>query len=128
MRAQNVGWEEIRDAMDSWSLAKLRTYVRKTEPPAPLGAPARPEPPAPPDPPALEGEPVPRHLPPPRVRRADPPLLDEASEGEDGSELEDGTHFVMTTVLPGLALFLRRDASPLVKRVAAEILRRYRAR
>jgi DNA-binding transcriptional MerR regulator len=129
MRARRADWQEILDFLNDSSLAQLRAFVRKTDPPESAAPPASASEvgPAPASSsPALEGEPARRELPPAgtRARTGVPELAGE----EHLPELDDGTSFVMTNVLPGLALFLRSDASPLVKRVAAEILRKYRVR
>ncbi len=48
-------------------------------------------------------------------------------DGSPDGDLPGGAHFVVAPVLPGLALMLRHDAAPLVKRIAGEILARYGA-
>jgi hypothetical protein len=125
MRAQGEGWDTVAERLTTWSLAKLRAFNRRTEPkpPAPEPAPA-PAPPAPRESaPALEGEPVARNLPP---RGA---VFDESTELDvaidpDG-ELPGASLCAIANVLPGLAIVLRHDAPPLVKRIAAEILAKY---
>ena len=129
LRAQGEGWHAITDAMDCWSLAKLRAYVRKTNPPAPAPAPTAappspsPSPPGPDGPPPLDGAPAPRNLPPQAA------AFDESTELEVAMRIDEdlpgASRFLMQQVLPGLAILVRQDAAPLVKRIAAEILARY---
>jgi DNA-binding transcriptional MerR regulator len=119
LRARKTGWDIIGDRLGSWSLQKMRAFVRQTDPPAPPSA-------APAQEPAVEGEPVaPAEA--PRHPEADTTTeLDVTPDRREG-ELPGGAHFVMAPVLPGLALLLRHDAAPLVKRIAREILEKYAA-
>ena len=119
MRAQGEDWEAVAGRL-AGSLQSLRAFVRKTEP-------SKPPPPAPlaetSAAPPVAGEPVRRKLPPDRSA----PAEELETSGEDSLDaLPGGTHFVMAPLLPGLVLMVDRDAPPLVKRVAAEILARYR--
>jgi DNA-binding transcriptional MerR regulator len=124
MRAQGKRWDEVADRLKSSSLAKLRAFVRQTEP-------KQPSPPTPPPSegsagfPALEGEPVVPGLPPRHPEAGTTTELDVLGKGPDGAS-SDGTRLVMAPVLPGLVLLVNEDAAPLVKRVAAEILAKYR--
>jgi DNA-binding transcriptional MerR regulator len=125
LRAQNASWEAVIEARNGWSLQKKRAFCRKTDPrgpepetpPAPAAAPPVP-------PPSIEGEPLPGKLPPPGPA-PDVSAQLQATLGADGDDLPGASHFVMVNVLPGLALLMSRDAAPLVKRIAAEMLERY---
>jgi DNA-binding transcriptional MerR regulator len=139
MRAAGEGWKVIAERIPEWSLQKVRAYVKKTDPPAP--APPPPPEPAPPpggpggaplpaaqadSTPALEGEPAtPRR----RLPRGGAPHdgLEVSSKDDDGW-LPDGPRWLPVPLLPGLALWVRDDAAPLVRRVASEIVRRYGSR
>lgn len=127
MRANRADWQQVSAFLDDSSLAQLRAFVKKTDPAppapptAPNGAPAASEPPA------VEGEPVPPGLP-PRAPRATAADVLAAEDADADAPFEDGVGFVMLNVLPGLALMLRSDASPIVKRAAREMVRKYGAR
>jgi DNA-binding transcriptional MerR regulator len=125
MRARGDNWEEIANRFEDWSLKQLRAYVRKTEPPAsPPTAPAS-EPTPPPDPLELEGRSAPRTLP---AHSETASTTDLDAVGDDGlAGFDEAARFAMVPLVPGLGIFLRADASPLAKRLAAEILRKYRA-
>ena len=105
MRAKREGWDVIGERLGSWSLKKLRAFCDRTDPPA-----------------GGEGDaPAPPH-----------PEAGTTTElavpgGAPADGLPGGASFVMAPVLPGLALLLRHDAAPLVKRIAAEILAKYAA-
>jgi len=117
MRSRGADWDEVSELVIGTSIAKLRAYVRKTEPVAE----APPDPPAAPrspfDPPLLEGEPTAsrRQLPP---GKGGPIDLDDAL-------LPDGPRWALLPLLPGMVLMVRGDAAAVVKRAAAEIVERY---
>jgi hypothetical protein len=125
LRANRVDWVQIAGQVPGWSLQKLRAYVKKTDPvaPAPPAAPPPPAPATPLDPPALEGEPVgPR----PRLpRSATAPVGDLETSFPPDDDLPDGPRWVLVSLLPGMALMVRDDAAPVVRRVAAEIIERF---
>jgi DNA-binding transcriptional MerR regulator len=125
MRAEGTGWEAIRERVTTWSVAKVRAYVRKTDPKPPAPDPVAP-PPSPPEPPALDGEPVG-----PRARLPHSGAAREDRMQRDGdfpdSPVPDGSHYVFCPVLPGLVLLVSADATPLVRRIAAEMIERYGA-
>lgn len=132
MRAQGEGWDTIGARLRNWPLKRLREFVASTEPapPQPPVADAPAVPPAaiadgaPASTPALEGEPV---TPPPRLPHAGAaPREDlEAKASGDDAWLPDGPRWLPVPLLPGLALWVREDAAPIVRRTAAEIVRRY---
>jgi hypothetical protein len=135
MRAQRASWPEVVTFLGNSTLAKLRAFVKKTDPAPPDPPPAAAPPPA--ERPAgeasnsgaparLEGQPAPRGLPPTGAGAAHEKAID--VEHDDDALLEGAVGFAMVNVLPGLALMVRSDASPLVKRVAREIVRKYSAR
>lgn len=132
MRAQGEGWDTIGARLRNWPLKRLREYVASTEPvpPAPLAPEASAFPQAatadvtPPSTPALEGEPV---TPPPRLPHsgAAPHEDLEPRPSADDDWLPNGPRWLPISLLPGLALWMREDAAPIVRRTAAEIVRRY---
>ena len=105
MRAKREGWDVIGERLGSWSLKKLRAFCDRTD-----SAGGR-----------RRG----------RARSASPGSGDDDGARGAGRRPADGlpggASFVMAPVLPGLALLLRHDAAPLVKRIAAEILAKYAA-
>ncbi len=124
MRARGEGWDAIVERLSSSSLAKLRAFVRQTEPKPP--APVAPQTPAgSASLPALESGPVAPGPAPRHPEAGTTTELDVLGNAPDGAS-PDGTRLVMASVLPGLVLLLNEDAAPLVKRVAAEILAKYR--
>jgi DNA-binding transcriptional MerR regulator len=117
MRARGVGWDEIAGQVPGWSTAKLRAYVKKTDPVAAKPDPPPPQASSPLDPPALEGEPVaPRR----RLPHGHGDKLD-----HDAAALPEGPRWVLVPLLPGMALMVRDDAAAVVRRAAAEIIERY---
>ena len=133
MRAQGEDWKTVGARLRNWPLKRLSDYVASTEPrpPDPPVPPPQPAPPAvpppeptPPSTPALEGEPV---TPPPRLPHASSPSREDLEARNAGDEewLPDGPRWVLAPLLPGLALWVREDAAPIVRRTAAEIVRRY---
>ena len=117
LRAEKKPWSQVIEALEGWSLAKKRAYVRRTNPAPPPSV--SPEP----SPPALGGAPSvpalsPRH-----------PEADTTTELQAPAALSTpllaGRSFVMASVLPGLALIVDHDAPPLVQRIAAEIVEKY---
>jgi hypothetical protein len=99
--------------------------VKKTDPVAPAPPPAPPPPvaPTPLDPPALEGEPIgPR----PRLpRSAAAHVRDLGAPFPPDADLPDGPRWVLVSLLPGMALMVRDDAAPVVRRAGAEIIDRF---
>ena len=139
LRAQGESLEAIAEQLPGWSPAKLRSFVarwRATQSKAREAAAAEassavaPAPqPATQGPPAEAlgaGEPVPRAALP---REASPGPRPGAVEPEaaGGASLPDGPRWVLVSLLPGLALMVRDDAAPLVRRAAAEICEQYSA-
>lgn len=126
MRGQNVDWATIGARMRNWPLARVREFVASTDPKPPEAPAAEPpEVPAPVSAPALEGEPV---TPPPRLPHAGAaPREDLEARGgpTDDEWLPEGPRWVLAPLLPGLAIWIREDATPIVRRTAAEIVRRY---
>jgi DNA-binding transcriptional MerR regulator len=125
LRARGEGWETIKELLDGWSLAKVRAFVRKTEPePTPPTLPRSEPPPPEADAPVLEGEPV---LPGAQLPGAGAPndLLIERTGPRDDAGIPEGRRYVFCPLLPGLMLLVSDDAAPLVRRVAAEIRDRY---
>ena len=128
MRAAGDAWQEIIDRLTAWSPQRLRAYVEKTAP-APAEPPRVEPAPAPldgaPVPPALEGDSThPRH----QLPRAGsgPGGSDTIEAPPSGDEwLPQGPRWVPVPLLPGLALWVREDAAPIVRRAAADIVRRY---
>ncbi len=117
MRAAGATWTEVAALVVGTSIAKVRAYVKKTEP-APEPPPEAPaQSPSTLDPPLLPGEPFAsrRRLPP---GEAGPMALDDAG-------LPDGPRWALLPLLPGLVLMVRDDAAAVVKRAAAEIIERY---
>jgi DNA-binding transcriptional MerR regulator len=139
LRAQGESLEAIAEQLPGWSPAKLRSFVarwRATQSRAQQAAAAEasgavapaPQPvtQAPPADAAGAGEPVPRAALP---REASPgPRPGAVEPGAAGAaSLPDGPRWVLVSLLPGLALMVRDDAAPLVKRAATEIYERYSA-
>jgi DNA-binding transcriptional MerR regulator len=138
MRRQGEDWKTIGARLRNWPLKKLQEYVASTEPAPPAPPEPPPQPPAaaaaaadappplppPPSAPALEGEPVTRAPRLPHPGSAPREDLD-ASAPTDEEWLPDGPRWLLAPLLPGLALWIREDAAPIVRRTAAEILRRY---
>jgi hypothetical protein len=117
LRARGANWDEVAALVVGGSMAKMRAYVKKTDPEPPAPAPS-PGPAASPfDPPALPGEPVApaRQLP---RGKAGPIDLDQ-------SLLPDGPRWALVPLLPGMVLMVRGDAAAVVQRAAAEIIERY---
>jgi DNA-binding transcriptional MerR regulator len=98
MSREGEGRDGIATRLNAMSRKEIRAFVERTEPAA------------------EEAEP---EVPLPATSVVDPAAVD--------APLPGGDHFVMAPVLPGLSLFLRHDAAPVVKRIAAEILARYAA-
>ena len=122
MRAQGKGWTEIIRRLNTSSLAKLRAFVQETDPQEPAAsAPSA----ASDGSPVLEGEPVRRPLPPRHPEADTTTELDVLNDG-DTAGLPAGKRLIMAPVLPGLVLLVNEDATPLVRRVAVEILATYR--
>ncbi|HEX8791745.1 MAG TPA: MerR family transcriptional regulator [Polyangiaceae bacterium] len=132
MRAQAETWETVGARLRNWPMKRLREYLASTEP-APPQAPVAPPPAptpatatdgAPASTPALEGEPV---TPLPRLppTGAAPREELESHASADDEWLPDGPRWLPVPLLPGLALWVREDAAPVVRRTAAEIVRRY---
>jgi hypothetical protein len=122
MRAQRETWSAVARRLKTSSIAKLRAFVKQTEPKPPAASGPSPESGGSP---ALDGEPVPPPLPPRRPEADTTTELEVSGEGDAGS-LPSGKRLVMAPVLPGLVLLVNEDATPLVRRVAAEILATYR--
>jgi DNA-binding transcriptional MerR regulator len=128
LRANGVWKDEIAKKVPGWSLGKCKRYLAQAErasAQAPAGAPVPgPDQSAEPDPaPVLEGEPVlsrPR-LPP----RAAKPLERQAAEENDN--LPEVPRWRVLPLLPQLAMVLRDDAPPVVRRIAEEIYQAYAA-
>jgi len=136
MRARGDGWDEVDARTRDASVRRLRALVKELDGDAPTPiVPTAPSPTAPPPPPEAAA---------PRAGSASVKLLDgvtRAPRGPDSTTLgsagvtaieaavevglRGATELVMAEILPGLSLLLRRDAQPLVKRVAAEILEKY---
>lgn len=123
MRAQKQGWDVIANRLNSWSIAKLRKFVEETEPKSPPTAPAASAPGAP----EQKGEPASREVPPRHPEADTTTELDVLGGSEDGP-LGSGTRVVVSSLLPGLLLMMNENAAPLVKRVAREIVSKYRVR
>jgi DNA-binding transcriptional MerR regulator len=114
MRAQKEEWETIAGRLEDWSIAKLRAFVRKTDPKPPLEAAAA----------SVEA------LPPAQARphpEAGTTTELDVLGGEDGA-LAGGTRLVVSQLLPGLVLMMNENAPPLVRRIAEEIVEKYRVR
>ncbi len=124
MRAEGASLAAVAEKLASMSLAQVRGYVRRTDPPKEPTAPSAEQPTSPVETPALDGEPVPsgRQLPPmgsaPRTTLATGAWAESAS-------LPDTPHWGIFPLLPGMALMVREDAAPIVKSAAAEILGRF---
>ena len=119
-RRENVLLESIGPQLAEMTDKELEEFM-----PKPASAAPPPEPPpalkvesAPAPPPIeLESEPEPA----PRVAPTSPREL--AQSGD----LPDGPKWVLVSLLPGMALMVREDAAPIVRRAAAEIVSRYGA-
>jgi hypothetical protein len=117
MRAGGADWDEVGALVVNGSLAKLRAYVKKTDPVAEAPPAPAPQIPSPVDPPALEAEPV--------ARRRQLPPGEGARLDRDDAALPEGPRWVLVSLLPGMALMVRDDAAAVVRRSAAEIIERY---
>jgi DNA-binding transcriptional MerR regulator len=117
MRARGANWDEVAALVMGTSLAKLRAYVKKTEPTAEAPPAPPPLPGSPFDPPLLEGQPV-------ASRRQLPPGEAGPIAPED-ADLPDGPRWALLPLLPGMVLMVRDDAAAVVKRATAEIVERY---
>jgi hypothetical protein len=124
MRARKVGWDEIGATVPHWSLAKLRGYVKKTDPAPAKTEPVVTPPPSPLDPPALEGEPIGPRARLPGAGGASPGPRAVTHDDHD-AVLPDAPRWMLVQLLPGMALMVRDDAAKVVKRTAAEIIERY---
>jgi DNA-binding transcriptional MerR regulator len=124
LRAQGATWETVIEARNEWSLPKKRAFCRKTDPrgPEPDAPPAPAAAPPVTPPPAIDRERTAGNLPP---AGAAPDVSAQLQATLDADDLPGASHLVLVNVLPGLALLMSRDAAPLVKRIAAEILERY---
>ncbi len=130
MRARRAAWDEIADFLVDSTVAELRAFVKKTDPATPPPAAAS-SPAAGPSPTFFEPEVLDRGP----VRRGLPPNAPPVGRGaalevdlEEDEPLDGGVGFVVVNVLPGLALMVRGDASPMVRRVAKEMVKKYSAR
>jgi DNA-binding transcriptional MerR regulator len=130
LRARGAWKEQLAKDLPRWSLARCRRVLAaaeaervSAEPSAPAPTPGASEPAAPDATPVLEGEPVstrPR-LPPRAARHL------ERRTANEGSDLPEVPRWRVLPLLPQLALVLRDDASPVVRRIAAEIYQAYGA-
>lgn len=115
MRAKGDGLDTIAARIARWSVAKLEKYIAADD-----AAKAAADTPPPPEAQANAHAPPPASLPPP----ARPHDVENAAL-IGGGALPDGPRFVLATLLPGLALMVDEEASPLVRRIAGEICERY---
>jgi hypothetical protein len=122
MRAQKEEWVKIADRVDTWSIGKLRAFVRQTDPKPPSDAPAASVGASV----ATPGEPSPPPKAPRHPEAGTTTELDVLG-GDDGA-LAGGTRLVVSQLLPGLVLMMNENAPPLVRRIAAEIVGKYRVR
>jgi hypothetical protein len=149
MRARGDGWDAVDEKTRDASVRRLRALVRDLEPAEAAATPLVPTAPSPAAPSAgrvsssagsvrVVSVPVPELSAAASASKrdgvsrpasaADSTTLGSAGMGIEPrveSALRGGTELVMAEILPGLSLLLRRDAAPLVRRVAAEILEKY---
>jgi DNA-binding transcriptional MerR regulator len=130
MRAQGEAFDAIAECLGTWSVAKLRAFVRRTNPaegqgPIPAQAAVPPTEAAAASSPTPESEPAtPRgQLPRPGDRTG---TLEGTLVDAPPSPLP-GARWVLVTLLPGMVLLVREDAAAVVRRAAAEIVERFGA-
>jgi len=122
MRAEGQQIDAIAEQIAGWSSAKFRRYVARTEPP-----PEQPPPSPPQDEPlsGAVGSPSPTAVPalgaPRTVTRAERPQDEPLAE----IGLPDAPSWRIYPLVTGLGLLVDAQASPVVHRIAAEIVGKY---
>jgi DNA-binding transcriptional MerR regulator len=108
MREEKIDLGTLGTRLKSWSLAEIAEYVRATAPRI-----------AEPETPAISSAPT---------AEEQPPAPAAEMRAAPNDDLPPGSRYVLAPLLPGLALVVGEDASPLVRRVAREIIERYSAK
>jgi DNA-binding transcriptional MerR regulator len=119
MRGEGDGWGEVIDRVAGWSLEDKRAWVESAEALerdaagtlAPAGA----------------GGPAPAEVAPAAAEIDEAPAAIAAPVAEGAEGLPAGPSYVVASLVAGLALVLRHDASPLARRMAREIVATYAA-
>ncbi len=110
LRAEGTEWDAIIDRLRHLSLGEKRAWLEAAEARERAAAAGR-QGPAAVSPAGGEADEVPAGIAPPAA--------------EDAEGLPAGKSYVVTSLVPGLALVVRHDASPLARRMAREIVARY---